>query len=159
MIMIHGSCLCGGIKFEIKLEIDKACGPFELCHCTRCRKATGSAFYAGLYVHRNGFRFTEGQDLIQCFEAPVLKSPPPYRSCFCRRCGSPVPDLFSESEQLEIPAGLLDEDPGLRPDKHIFVDHKSVWFEITDSLLQFDQAEYRSNETLSPKWFFRRQCK
>ena len=29
----------------------------------------------------------------------------------------------------------------LRPDKHIFVDCKSDWFEITDSLPQFTKAE------------------
>ena len=42
--MIKGSCLCGGVKFEIR----GSKGPFELCHCNRCRKATGSAFAAGL---------------------------------------------------------------------------------------------------------------
>jgi len=44
--MIRGSCLCGGVKFEIT----RAVGPFELCHCARCRKASGSAFVAGLGV-------------------------------------------------------------------------------------------------------------
>jgi hypothetical protein len=37
--MMRGSCLCGGVRFEV----DRAVGPFELCHCSRCRKASGSA--------------------------------------------------------------------------------------------------------------------
>ena len=53
--MIQGSCLCGGVKFEIT----RAVGPFELCHCSRCRKASGSAFAAGLGVLREDFRTTE----------------------------------------------------------------------------------------------------
>jgi hypothetical protein len=143
--MVQGSCLCGGIKFEIQ----KTLGPFELCHCNRCRKTTGSAFYAGVYVNREDFRLTQGQDLIKSFEAPILKSPPPYRACFCSQCGSPVPNLRREGKQLEIPAGLLDDDPEIRPDKHIFVEAKAQWFEITDDLPQLDKAEltrYRSKD-------------
>ena len=55
--MIHGSCLCGALRFEIT----KPAGPFELCHCTRCRKVTGSAFFAGLYVRADDFRLVQGK--------------------------------------------------------------------------------------------------
>lgn len=133
--MIHGNCLCGGVQFEIQ----KISGPFELCHCHRCRKATGSAFYAGIYVNREDFRLLKGQEWIRAFEAPILEAPPAYRSCFCSRCGSPVPDLQRDSLRIEIPAGLLDNDPGVSPDRHIFVDCKSSWYEITDELPRLDR--------------------
>ena len=55
--MIHGSCLCGAIRFEFI----KPAGPFELCHCTRCRKVTGSAFFSGLYVRIEDFRLVAGE--------------------------------------------------------------------------------------------------
>ena len=41
---------------------------------------------------------------------------------------------------MEIPAGLLDDDPQLRPERHIFVDYKSPWFSITDEVPQLDRA-------------------
>ena len=136
--MIHGSCLCGAIRFEIA----KAAGPFELCHCSRCRKVTGSAFFSGLYVHIEDFRLVAGKDLIATYEAPILREPPAYRASFCSRCGSPVPNPGPErprrSGLLEIPAGLLDDDPGMKPDKHIFIEVKSPWFKITDDLPQLD---------------------
>jgi hypothetical protein len=134
--MIHGSCLCGAIRFEFS----KAAGPFELCHCSRCRKVTGSAFFAGLYVRGEDFRYVQGEELITTYEAPILREPPAYRASFCSRCGSPVPPLTTRSRSglLEIPAGLLDDDPGMKPDKHIFVEVKSPWFEITDDLPQLD---------------------
>lgn len=132
--MIHGSCLCGAIRFEFS----KPSGPFELCHCTRCRKFTGSAFFSGLYVGSDDFRFTQGKELITTYEAPILREPPPYRASFCSRCGSPVPNPASNSKLLEIPAGLLDDDPGMQPDKHIFVEHNPSWFRITDELPQLD---------------------
>ena len=138
--MIRGSCLCGGVKFEIS----RAVGPFELCHCGRCRKANGSAFVAGLGVRRADFRLVQGGDLIETFEAPQRESPPPYRTHFYRRCGSPVPDSSGDTPWLEVPAGLFDDDPQLRPDKHIFVDVKSPWFQIMGDLPQLDQAALMS---------------
>jgi len=141
--MIHGSCLCGGIRFEFS----KPAGPFELCHCRRCRKVTGSAFFSGLYVRVEDFRLLEGHELIATYEAPILREPPAYRVSFCSRCGSPVPNpeprpqrTRSRSGLLEVPAGLLDEDPGMQPDKHIFIELNPPWFEITDDLPRYDLA-------------------
>ena len=135
--MIHGSCLCGAVRFEFT----KPAGPFELCHCHRCRKFTGSAFFSGLYARPEDFRYVQGKELITTYEAPILREPPAYRASFCSRCGSPVPNdpsPQSRSGLIEIPAGLLDDDPGMKPDKHIFIEVKSPWFEITDDLPQLD---------------------
>ena len=134
--MIQGSCLCGGVRFEIT----QASGPFELCHCSRCRKVSGSAFIAGLGVRREDFRFLQGQELVRSYEAPIRESPPAYRTCFCGRCGSPVPDPASDAPWFEIAAGLLDDDPALRPERHIMVEFKSPWFAIEDGLPQLDRA-------------------
>jgi hypothetical protein len=38
-----------------------------------------------------------------------------------------------------IPAGALDQDPGIRPQAHIYVGSKAAWFEITDELLRFEE--------------------
>jgi len=144
--MIRGSCLCGGVRFEI----DRAVGPFELCHCRRCRKVSGSAFMAGLGVRRHEFRFLSGRELIKTYDAPILESPPAYRVCFCSTCGSPVPDPETGSECFEIAAGLLDDDPMIRPDKHIFVELKAPWSDITDGLKQFDKpALLRYRQTMA----------
>ena len=134
--MIRGSCLCGGVTFQIS----HATGPFELCHCSHCRKASGSAFVAGLAVMRPDFELLTGRELIKTFEAPIRNAPPGYRTAFCNHCGSPVPDVDSETRWFEIPAGLLDDDPQIRPDKHIFIDVKTPWFTIRDDLPQLSRA-------------------
>jgi hypothetical protein len=142
--MIRGSCLCGGVRFEIS----QAVGPFELCHCTRCRKVTGSAFLPGLRVLRKDFKLLQGDGLVKAYEAPVREAPPAYRTCFCSRCGSPVPDPSAASEFLEVAAGLLEEDPGIRPERHIFVEAKASWYSIHDKLPQLDKATlYRLRNT------------
>ena len=139
--MVHGSCLCGAVRFEF----DRASGPFELCHCNRCRKVSGSALMAGIVVSRDDFRWTGSLESIHHYDAPILEEPPAYRVYFCANCGSPVPDPQSNSESVEIPAGLLDSDPGMRPDKHIFVELKAPWHTITDHLPQLDKEMLRAH--------------
>jgi hypothetical protein len=135
--MITGGCLCGGVRFEL----DEAAGPFELCHCSRCRKVSGSAYLAMVGVRTAHYRLRRGAEQIACYEAPVLEAGPPYRASFCRVCGSPVPNPDPGAAWFELPAGLLDDDPGLRPDKHIFVDRKAPWHDITDSLPRLDKHQ------------------
>jgi hypothetical protein len=133
--MIRGSCLCGGVTFEFA----RTAGPFELCHCTRCRKVSGSAYRAGLRVQGKDFRLVAGKELIKTFDAPTVEAPPPYRQCFCGRCGCPVP--FLRGGAWFVPAGLLDDDPGIRPDKHIYVELKAPWDTIADQLPQMTRQD------------------
>ena len=133
---ITGGCLCGRVRFEIA----RLTGPFELCHCARCRKVTGSAYAAAVGAQAEEFRFLSGQEAIRRFTLPLRDRPPAYGLSFCAECGSTLPSP-PESGHFEIPAGLLDDDPGLRPDKHIYVEHKAVWHTITDDLPRFKAAE------------------
>ena len=147
--MIRGGCLCGGVRFEIA----RLAGPFELCHCSRCRKASGSAFVPWLGVLREDLRFLQGEELIRRYEAPLRAKPPPYRASFCARCGSPVPDPGVEGPLIEVHAGVLDDDPGLRPERHILVEAKASWFAISDALPRFDRPgidALRTRESAKP---------
>jgi hypothetical protein len=137
--MMRGSCLCGGVRFEIADVV----GPFELCHCRRCRKASGSAFTAMVGVRAADFRLLSGRELIARYEAPLLRNPPPYTTFFCSRCGSAVPNPEPPEKWFEIPAGVLDDDPGLRPDRHILIELKAPWDEISDGLPQYDGPRLR----------------
>ena len=56
-----------------------------------------------------------------------------------------MPDPEDSSERFEIAAGLLDDDPQLLPDKHIFVELKAPWFQISDVLPQLDKNALRKH--------------
>ncbi|MGH0029305.1 MAG: GFA family protein [Myxococcota bacterium] len=127
--MVRGSCLCGGVRFELA-EVPL----IALCHCSMCRKANGSAFEAGAAVPSSSVRLTAGQDLIQQYE-----SSPGTRRNFCRVCGSRVPSQSKDGRIHFVPAGLLDDDPGVRPALHMFVGSKAPWWEITDDLPRFEE--------------------
>lgn len=148
---IAGSCLCGGVRFSI----ERAVGPVEYCHCNRCRKVSGSSASLSIGVRRCDYRFISGHELVQRYAAPILYAPPAYETWFCTRCGCsvPPPKPDFDCELLEIPAGLFDDDPGIEPDKHIFVELSPAWDPISDHLPRYTRRELhklRTGEDLPP---------
>ena len=135
--MVTGSCLCGGIAFEINGRLT----PMQYCHAARCRKATGSAFAAELLALAADLRWIRGQDLITVYEAPLLREPPPYRHSFCRICGSPVPVALEGTHFVVLHAGGLDGEPATRAFRHIFVGQKAPWHTITDDMPQYEEHD------------------
>jgi hypothetical protein len=133
--MITGSCLCGGVRFEISGQLT----PMQYCHARRCQKATGSAFAVEVAAERTDFRWMRGEDLVTVYEAPLLREPPPYRRAFCRTCGSPLPVALDGTPFMVMHAGLLDDDPNTRPLRHVFVSQKPMWSDIQDGLPQFEE--------------------
>jgi hypothetical protein len=102
-------------------------------------------------VRREDFRFLQGADLIRTYERPVVESPPAYDTSFCIRCGSQVPNPSKIGDPLfEIPAGALDDDPLITPDKHIYVDSKAPWDHIADELPQMTKKEIQASRNSSP---------
>lgn len=89
---------------------------------------------AAIVVSARHFRFVHGKALITTYEAPIVEHPPAYQTAFCSRCGSVVPNTLPGSDWIEIPAGLLDSDPKVRPERHIYIEHKAPWYEISDDL-------------------------
>lgn len=126
--MIHGSCLCGRVRFEL------GGSPQFLnhCHCSMCRKVHGAAFGSFLHADGRDFRWLAGQSCVTTY-----RSSPDNVRAFCNVCGSNVPVLEDEGSHVIIPAGTLDDDPGVRPIVHIHTASKAPWFEITDTLPQF----------------------
>jgi hypothetical protein len=124
--MIRGSCLCGAVRFEI----DKVMA-LTHCHCTNCRKLSGAAFGSYAHVKEKYFRFVSGEDHIAKYES----SPGSFRTR-CKTCGCPVPGRAPYLETVSVPAGLLDDDPGVRPMLHVFASSCAPWWTITDDLPQ-----------------------
>jgi hypothetical protein len=98
-----------------------------------CRKAQGAAFRSRARVQAADFRWISGEHLVTFFES----SPGNHRG-FCRVCGSPVLTKFDfDASVFSLPLGVLDDDPGIRPQFHVHVANKAPWFTITDDLPQF----------------------
>ncbi len=139
--MIRGSCLCGATAYEISGIV----GPMWFCHCARCRKESGAAFATWLAAGADGFRWTRGESFIAKFQSSAGHS-----RAFCARCGSPAPKAGADS--IVVPAGSLDDDPGVRPSAHLQVASKANWHAITDDLPRFEgsSAEFKGLTDCAP---------
>jgi len=129
--MLKGSCLCNSIQYEIHGEL----GPTMMCHCSKCRKANGSAFAVNSAVKSEEFHFVKGKEFVSEFES----TPGVFRT-FCKCCGTP---LFSrrpsQPELLRLRIGSLDTPVDVKPLAHIFVGSKAAWDEIHDAIPQYDE--------------------
>ena len=112
-----GSCLCGRVRYRV----DGAFERFYLCHCSRCRKDTGSAHAANLFSSTARLAWLSGQDLVTTFRLPDTR----HARSFCGACGSALP--FADARMVVVPAGSLDTDPGITPDAHLFVASRATW--------------------------------
>lgn len=129
---LAGSCLCKGIQYEIEGPL----GRIVNCHCSMCRKATGAAFRTRAKVLTAAFRWVRGEDLVSRYD-----SSPGETRTFCRICGSTLPTFFEDRpDELGLPLGTLDVDPGTRPSAHVWVDSKAPWWEISDTLPQYSEG-------------------
>lgn len=126
-----GSCLCGKVAYEI------TGAPLRManCHCTRCRRARSAAHATNLMYSKADFTFTHGAELLVEYKVPDARY---FTTAFCSHCGSITPYISHERGIVVVPAGSLDTDPHIQPIGHIFVAFKAPWFQITDTLPQFD---------------------
>ncbi|TQV71095.1 GFA family protein [Aliikangiella marina] len=115
---MKGVCLCG----EVAFEIDKSYLKLYQCHCTLCRKQSGTYSNAASIVSDDSFKFTRGHDFIKSWVKDTG-----FRSDFCCQCGSPVPNPLRDTGYIWIPAGLLEGYEKMEIVSHIFLADKADW--------------------------------
>jgi len=131
-IWVQGSCLCKKVSYAITGHL----GIFQYCHCSRCRKFTGSAFAANLLVAPADFQWLSGEESVGRYELAEAKH---FATAFCTHCGSSLPWLGKSGKAVVVPAGSLDDDPGIRPVQNIFWGSHAVWSVEPGSLPTHDE--------------------
>jgi hypothetical protein len=114
-----GSCLCRTVQFEISGDFDA----FFLCHCSRCRKGSGSAHGANLFASGATIAWLAGEANISSFRLTGTR----HARSFCRTCGSALPGVQMDGALLVVPAGSLDGPVDIRPTAHICCDSRANW--------------------------------
>jgi hypothetical protein len=131
-VQLAGSCLCGSVAYEISGTLSA----FNHCHCERCRKATGTGHATNILLRPSSVRWTAGADQLIRYKVPEAKR---YASVFCRNCGSLMPRIAPDNSIAVVPAGSLDNDPGIRPERRIFQDSRADWSCPSTDLPAFDR--------------------
>ena len=133
---VTGSCLCQKVNYQIAGNM----GVFQYCHCSRCRKFTGSAHAANLFVSPGDFRWLSGEEYVGRYDPEDTKY---FATCFCRNCGSSLPWLSKSEKVVVIPAGTLDGDPQARPAQNIFCGSRPDWYKSASSLPEYESMPSR----------------
>jgi ribosomal protein S18 acetylase RimI-like enzyme len=126
--VLEGGCECGAVRYRVADEFLYS----QMCHCSRCRMATGSAFKPFAGIERAKLAVTRGEDSLLLVGSELA------HDTRCAACGSLLFSVVREGEYVHVSLGSLIDSPTIRPDGHIFVGSKAPWYEITDDLPQYE---------------------
>jgi GNAT superfamily N-acetyltransferase len=121
-----GSCQCGAVMYEVHGELKT---PY-FCHCSRCRKNSGSAFTSNAVIAPEDFVVVKGKECLKSFTTDTG-----INRVFCAECGSPI--MVWQDDQMRLRLGSLDTALSTPPEAHIFVASRAEWFEIHDDLPKY----------------------
>lgn len=127
--MLAGKCLCGAVRYAVADEFAYAMN----CHCSNCRRTTGSAFKPFAGIGREKLSLIQGKDELTIFGEENG------HDAHCRACGSLLYSVVRDGAYVHVAMGTLIDDPGIRPSAHIFVGSKAPWVTITDDLPQYEE--------------------
>lgn len=127
--LLAGRCLCGQVEYAVADGFAYALN----CHCSNCRRATGSAFKPLAGIEREKFTITRGSEGLLIFGGELA------HDARCGRCGSLLYSLVRERAFVHVTLGTLTDKPTICPSAHIFVGSEAPWFTITDSLPQHQE--------------------
>ena len=135
---MKGQCYCGEVRFELLGEVPN----IYQCHCSLCRKVSGSSSNSAILVKAENFKWKKGEHRITHF---VGQSG--FISDFCSSCGSPLPNPWESRDGYWVPAGLLEDVGDLKIVAHVYVDSKAGWDLVTNKAECF--AEMPDDEMLN----------
>ena len=103
-----GGCLCGAVRY--RLRHPRAA---YWCHCTLCRRASGSAALPWVTVARGDFEVVQGVLKLYASSLGVVRG-------FCGACGSPILFDMASEDAVDVSLGTLDDPDALPPTHHIW---------------------------------------
>jgi hypothetical protein len=126
--VLTGRCYCGAVAYRVADAFKYAMN----CHCSNCRRTTGSAFKPFAGIEREKLTVTQGADGLLIYGSEKA------HDAHCGECGSLLYSLVRDAAWVHVTLGTLVDAPTIRPTHHIFVGSKAPWFTITDDLPQYE---------------------
>jgi hypothetical protein len=126
--LLSGACFCKTVQYAVEDAFEYAMN----CHCSNCRRTTGSAFKPFAGIARGKLRVTAGADALMIYGDATSND------THCKSCGALLYSVVRDGKYVHVAMGTLIDTPSIRPSAHIFVGSKAPWFTITDDLPQHD---------------------
>ena len=125
--ILAGECYCRAVPYNVADAFAYALN----CHCSDCRRTTGSAFKPFAGIARDRLSIVNGEKHLMIFGEAAG------HNAHCRRCGSLLYSVVRDGAFVHVAMGTLVDAPSIRPTAHMFVGSKAPWFTITDDLPQY----------------------
>lgn len=126
---VNGSCACGIIHYVIDGELHDA----SSCHCSMCRKSSGSNSTAFALFTPGNFSWVSGEENLTHYQSSEDMG-----NYFCKVCGSPLAGSY-KGDVGWVTLGSVDDDPGLKVEKHIFMSSRASWETAPEHVQQYDE--------------------
>ena len=126
--LLTGKCYCGAVQYAVPDEFRYS----MICHCSNCRRTTGSAFKPFGGIERQKFSVTQGKDGLLIYGGDQA------HDAHCGKCGSLLYSVVREAAWVHVTMGTLVDAPTIQPSCHIFVGSKAAWETIADDLPQYE---------------------
>lgn len=124
-----GSCLCGTVTFAIEGDVQGV----GQCHCSLCRKSSGTNGNAIFLAKGENFTWLSGEDRQKTYQHK-----PTWSMTRCDTCGSPLPYSY-DGKLFWVTAGLMDDPLDARIERHIFCASKADWDFESETAESFDE--------------------
>ena len=128
---LRGGCLCGAVRYEASGEPTR----FYHCHCSRCRKATGTGHASNLFLQPGELTWLQGEEHVRTFKLPEAQR---FSNRFCALCGGRLPR--AAADRVIIPAGSLDDEAPIQPQARIFSGSRTRWSCSGDDLTAYPES-------------------
>jgi hypothetical protein len=128
--MLAGECYCRTVRYAVADSFEYALN----CHCSNCRRTTGSAFKPFAGIISAELSITAGDDNVMIHGDANAS-----HDVHCARCGSLLYSIVRNGAYAHVAMGTLVDAPSIRPTAHIFAGSKAPWFSITDDLPQYQE--------------------
>ena len=132
-VTLKGSCLCGAVQYQVHGEPAR----FFHCHCSRCRKATGTGHASNLFLQPGTLEWIGGAEQVRAFKVPEAKR---FTNTFCATCGSRLPREVQQAGMVVIPAGSLDQETPMAPQARIYYGARTAWSCSGDALPVYPES-------------------
>lgn len=93
--MLAGKCLCGAVQYAVADEFIYAAN----CHCSDCRRTTGSAFKPFAGIERERLSLTKGEDNLLIFGDETG------HNVHCKTCGSLLYSVVRDGAFVHVAMG------------------------------------------------------
>jgi len=148
---LTGACACGALRYELtRPPMFTHC-----CHCTQCRKLTGSAFALNTIIENDCIKILSGAVIVTSGPSESGRPHDIYR---CASCQTAVwSDYGRRPNYRFVRVGTLDNSDAVKPDVHIFTRSKLDWVVIPQDQKAFD-VFYEVEKEWPPKMLKRREA-